>query len=175
MRFASKAYSGCKNHAENLVQNVLGDILSQADIAFSPRVFCATHSQLDFLTTNIKTLQRPLVIIDNLDNGEEPEAHQRFIHYLKKELDAVDIISPRELIDLDKDVNYLVLNQSKKINGSSISLGEDTFLNSTWQALNEAKAGKKGLLDYYSRLKVDFILDFEKIISEFFRDVILKP
>lgn len=114
MRFASKAYSGCKNHAENLVQNVLGDILSQADIAFSPRVFCATHSQLDFLTTNIKTLQRPLVIIDNLDNGEEPEAHQRFIHYLKKELDAVDIISPRELIDLDKDVNYLVLNQSKK-------------------------------------------------------------
>ncbi|HBC5305121.1 TPA: hypothetical protein KE776_004470 [Escherichia coli] len=162
MRFASKAYSGCKNHAENLVQNVLGDILSQADIAFSPRVFCATHSQLDFLTTNIKTLQRPLVIIDNLDNGEEPEAHQRFIHYLKKELDAVDIISPRELIDLDKDVNYLVLNQSKKINGSSISLGEDTFLNSTWQALNEAKAGKKGLLDYYSRLKVDFILDFEK-------------
>ena len=123
MRFVSKAYSGCKNHAENLVQSVLGDILSQADIIFSPRVFCATHCPLNFLTTNTKILPGPVVIIDNINSGEGPEAHQRFIHYLKKEFGALDIIPPHELIYLDKNVNYLVLNQSKKINGSSISLG----------------------------------------------------
>lgn len=114
-----------------------------------------------FLKSNVKSLRRPLVIIDNLNGDEESGAHQSFTHYLKKELSAIDIIPPRELVDLEKNVNYLVLNQSKKVNGSSISLGDDTFLNSPWQALNEAKAGNKEKLDYYSRLKVDFILDFE--------------
>ena len=60
MRFASKAYSGCKNHAENLVQNVLGDILSQADIAFSPRVFCATTVKVRLFNDQYQNTSAPV-------------------------------------------------------------------------------------------------------------------
>ncbi|MDU1754636.1 MAG: hypothetical protein E6816_08370 [Citrobacter sp.] len=170
MRFANRPYSGCQNHAENLMQKLITEILNSANIAFTPRIFQASHRQLEFLETPHTTLHRPLIIIDNLKKHEDEKIHQNYLHYLQQELNAESVVDAQDISHISKDKNYLVLNSSQQKNGSSITLeiidddGEvrNNSFNTTWQALDLAKQGKYEQLDYYSKLKVDFILDFNE-------------
>ncbi len=181
MRFANKDYAGCRNHAENRLQRLISDILTCSEIAFMPRVYQATHCQLQFISTKEKRLQRPLLLIDNLGEVAHAEQRQAFLQQLKADLDAADIIQPAAIEALSSHYNYLVINAEQKKNGSSISALavndegelEQKQLNTFWQALAFAQ-GKEHSgqterlqhLDYYSRLKVSRLLSFEQHYSK---------
>lgn len=181
MRFANKDYAGCRNHAENRLQRLISNILTSSKIAFTPRVYQATHCQLQFVSAKEKRLQRPLLLIDNLGEVAHAEQRQAFLQQLKTDLAAADIIQPTAIEALSPHCNYLVINAEQKKNGSSISALavndegelEQKQLNSFWQALAFAQ-GKEHSgqterlqhLDYYSRLKVSRLLSFEQHYSK---------
>lgn len=181
MRFANKDYAGCRNHAENRLQRLISDILTSSKIAFTPRVYQATHCQLQFLSAKEKRLQRPLVLIDNLGECTYAEQRQAFLQQLKTDLAAADIIQPTAIEALSPNCNYLVINAEQKDNGSSITALvvnkegelEQKQLNTFWQALawvqgkeRSGQAERLQQLDYYSQLKVSRFLAFEQHYSK---------
>ena len=167
MRFATQSYWGCRNHAENQVQRYLCDIFEEYQIAFSPRVFQATHQYNHFIKKADTRLERPLVLIDNLGDYPYPNKCD-VLEGLKKSLGATEIIQQLPIEQLDPGSNYLVLNHEIKSNGSSVVITEGSknkaegegnsnikMVNSFWQAWDHVTGkGRVQDLDYYSQLKV---------------------
>lgn len=179
MRFANKEYAGCRNHAENRLQAFICKILSDSAITFTERTYQATHAQLQFISSQDATVQRPLVLIDNLGELECEQNRQHFLQALQEEMGATKVIKPIAIEALTDQCNYLVVNASQKRNGSSVTVqglnkdgeAEQKELNTYWQALNHARQGHLQDLDYYSQLKISRALALEQHYSKILQGV----
>lgn len=148
-------YHNSINHAQNLLLDTLKAIFNEHAVPYSERVFKANYALDDFLSSE-KSYQKPVVVIDNLGESFPEQTRPLLYQRLAQEFDSPEIIMAKdypEICHFKEGINYLVLNQSSKKNGSSVSISGKA-LNTFWDAYSLHLKGKGQDLDYYSRLKI---------------------
>lgn len=156
-KYANKGYQNCINYHLTVSLNKLIKILSDADINFKPIEFKANYIISDFIESS-ESYNNPLIIIDTFSSYKTEEWKKQFREHLKQMFGAkcvIDVEDAPKPEQLETDgTNYLVVNEEKKRNGSSI-IRMDTGkpLNSFFQAL-ELKNKDNINFDYYTEVKI---------------------
>lgn len=153
-------YENSINYHLTVSLNKLIALLSDAGVDFSPIEFKADYIVSDFIESD-EQYNNPLIIIDTFSSYETEESRIWFREYLKQTFGAKCVIGvedapkPEEL--QTAGVSYLVINEIKKKNGSSIirlGLDKHQVFNSFFQALAVYQEDSNANFDYYTNVKI---------------------
>jgi len=156
-------YENCINYHLTVALNKLITELLNVDIAFNPIEFKANYIVSNFIESN-EQYSNPLIIIDTFSSYKTDKERIEFRDYLKQTfgtksvIDVEDAPKPEQLET--ENVSYLVINEEKKKNGSSIvrTDTEEPF-NSFFQALAEYSKDANIPFDYYTLVKIHRFLN----------------
>jgi len=158
-KYANKGYENCINYHLTVSLNKLMAVLSDACVAFKPIQFKADHIVDKFIKSNDE-YSNDLVIIDAFSNYKSDEWQNKFREHLKQTFGAKCVIDVKEAPKPEQFktecVSYLVVNEEKKKNCSSI-IRTDTGvpLNSFFKALElHLKSKGETSFDYYTSVKI---------------------
>lgn len=156
-------YENCINYHLTVSLNKLITVLSKAGVNFSPIEFKADYIVSEFIKSD-EQYSNPLIIIDTFSSYETEESRIWFRDYLKQIFGAKCVIGvedapkPEEL--QTEGVNYLVINEAKKKNGSSIiRLDKHQVFNNFFQALAVYQEDSNANFDYYTNVKTHRFLE----------------
>jgi hypothetical protein len=163
-------YENCINYHLTVAINKLINVLSDAEIAFSPVEFKANYIASEFIEST-EQYSNPLIIIDAFSSYKTDEERTEFREYLKQTFGAKSVIGiedapkPEELET--EDLSYLIINQEKQKNGSSIvKLDTAEVLNSFFQALVLYVKDNNISFDYYTRVKIHRFLKKRQSVTQ---------
>jgi hypothetical protein len=156
-------YENCINYHLTVSLNKLITVLSKAGVNFSPIEFKANYIVSEFIKSD-EQYSNPLIIIDTFSSYETEESRIWFRDYLKQTFGAKCVISVEDAPkpeELQTDgVNYLVINEAKKKNGSSIiRLDKPKVFNNFFQALAVYEEDSNANFDYYTNVKIHRFLN----------------
>jgi len=157
--YVNKGYDNSTNYHLTVTLNKLIMTLFNSCIGFEPIQFKADFIVDTFIESNDE-YDNELVIIDSFSSYDTDEWRTKYRKHLKEVFGASCVIGVEEAPKPDqlqiKSVNYLVVNEEQKKNGSSI-LRKDTgaLLNGFFKALELHKnINNKVDFDYYTSVKI---------------------
>ena len=158
-KYANKGYENCINYHLTVSLNKLMTVLSDVGVVFKPIQFKADCIIDEFIESNDE-YSNDLVIIDAFSSYKSDELRNKFREHLKQTFGTKDVIdvkdAPKPEQFKTEGVSYLVVNEAKKKNGSSI-IRTDTGvpLNSFFKALElHLKSKGETSFDYYTSVKI---------------------
>lgn len=158
----NKGYSNCINYHLTITIDKIKNILTNSNISYDEVTFKAEYIYDDFIKSK-ELSENKLIIIDNFENYENDIWKNKYRNYLQLTFNADEIIgiddAPQPDNLNDKEISYLVVNESKKKNGSSITrLTDGKIINSTIEATH-LHSTKGDTFDYYTSVKINRFLN----------------
>jgi len=152
-------YDNSINFHQTDIQNKIINILEEAGISYKPVFFCADHICEEFVNPDC-TYSDELVVIDGLSCYESEEIKATFHDHLITEFSAASIVplleAPVIVDSQNASKNYLVVNQLKRLKGSSIfQLVDGKEVTSFSKAVSKKAKQPELQFDYYTEAKLD--------------------
>lgn len=158
-KYANKGYENCINYHLTVSLNKLMAVLSDAGVVFKQINFKADYIIDEFIESNDE-YSNDLVIIDAFSSYKSDEWRNKFREHLKQTFGAKYVIdvkdAPKPEQFKTEGISYLVVNEEKKKNGSSIIRNDtDVPLNSFFKALGlHLENNGEISFDYYTSAKI---------------------